>query len=59
MVLSDFAMIAADTARSKAYIQAMIQGEKLPAMCIIYSGNCKRMEERDRKSTRLNSSHMA
>jgi Methionyl-tRNA formyltransferase len=46
MVLSDFAMIAADTARSKAYIQAMIQGEKLPAMCIIYSENCKRMEER-------------
>lgn len=46
MILSDFAMIAADTARSKAYIQAMIQGEKLPAVCIIYAENCDEMREK-------------
>ena len=31
MILDDFAMIAADTARSKAYIQAMIWEKKFPA----------------------------
>lgn len=48
MILGDFAMIAANTARSKAYIQAMIQGEKLPAVCIIYSENCGEMKEKAR-----------
>ncbi len=45
MILSDFAMVAADTARSKAYIQAMIREEKYPALCIIYSEDCEGMGE--------------
>jgi len=46
MILGNFAMIAADTARSKAYIQAMIWAKKHPAVCIIYSEECKEMEEK-------------
>lgn len=46
MILDDFAMIAADTARSKAYIQAMIWEKKFPAVCIIYSEDCGEMRRK-------------
>lgn len=37
MVLKDFALLAADTARTKAYLHAMIQENLLPGICIVYS----------------------
>lgn len=49
MILDNFAMIAADTARSKAYIQMMIQEKKFPAVCIIYSEDCGEMKGRAEK----------
>lgn len=46
MILKEFALIASDSARTKAYLQAMIQANKLPAVCIIYSDDCESMKER-------------
>lgn len=45
MVLKDFALLAADTARTKAYLHAMIKENMLPEMCIIYSENISKMQE--------------
>lgn len=45
MVLKDFALLAADTARTKAYLNAMIQENILPGMCIAYSDNISKMQE--------------
>lgn len=45
MVLNDFALLASDTARSKAYLQAMIQRNKLPAICIVYSDDLQKITE--------------
>ena len=45
MVLKDFALLAADTARTKAYLNAMIQENILPGMCIAYSDNISNMQE--------------
>lgn len=44
MILEEFALLASDTHRSKAYLQAMIQEEKLPAICIVYSDNISKMQ---------------
>lgn len=44
MILEDFALLASDTARTKAYIQAMIHEEKIPKVCIVYSDDIKKMQ---------------
>ena len=44
MILEEFALLASDTARTKAYLQAMIREEKLPAICIVYSDNIGKMQ---------------
>ncbi len=45
MVLKDFALLAADTARTKAYLHAMLQRKLLPAMCIVYSEDISKMQK--------------
>lgn len=45
MILEKFALLASDTARSKAYLQAMIREQKLPGMCIVYSDHILKMKE--------------
>lgn len=45
MILEEFALLASDTARTKAYIQAMIQEKRLPQICIVYSDNISKMEK--------------
>ena len=45
MVLEDFALLAADTARTKAYLHAMIKENMLPGICVIYSENISKMQE--------------
>lgn len=49
MVLGDFAMLAADTARTKAYLHAMIQENILPGMCVVYSDSISKMQDDARK----------
>lgn len=44
MILEEFALLAADTVRTKAYLQAMICEEKLPAICIVYSDHISKMQ---------------
>lgn len=44
MILKEFALLASDSARSKAYLQAMIQANKLPSVCIVYSDDCGSMK---------------
>lgn len=45
MILEEFALLASDTARTKAYLQAMVREEKLPGICIVYSDHISRMKE--------------
>ena len=45
MILEEFALLASDTARSKAYLQAMIRAERLPGMCIVYSEDISGMQK--------------
>lgn len=45
MILEEFALIASDTARSKAYLQAMIKAERLPGMCLVYSEDISGMRK--------------
>ena len=45
MILEKFALLASDTARSKAYLQAMIREQTLPGMCIVYSDHILKMKE--------------
>lgn len=45
MILDEFALLASDTARTKAYLQAMVYEQKLPGMCIIYSDHISKMKE--------------
>ncbi len=45
MILDEFALIASDTARSKAYLQAMIREERLPGMCVVYSEDISGMRK--------------
>lgn len=45
MILEEFALLAADTARTKAYLQAMIHEEKLPGICVVYSDHIFEMQK--------------
>lgn len=45
MILKNIALIAADTSRTKAYLQAMIMANVLPEICIIYSDDIQKMQE--------------
>lgn len=45
MILNDFALLASNTARSKAYLQAMIQENRLPSMCIVYLDNILKLRK--------------
>lgn len=45
MVLENFALLAADTARTKAYLHAMIRENMLPSMCVIYSDGIPKMQQ--------------
>lgn len=37
MILKDFALIASDTSRTKAYLQLMIKNDIRPELCVIYT----------------------
>lgn len=52
MIMKEFALLASDTARTKAYLQAMIREEKLPGMCIVYSDDISEMKEEAEKYRR-------
>lgn len=43
MILKGLALLASDTARTKAYLQAMIQAKLLPELCIVYSDHLDSM----------------
>ena len=45
MILEDFALLASDTARTKAYIQNMMKEELFPKICIVYSDDINKMQE--------------
>lgn len=45
MTLGKFALLASDTARTKAYLQMMIREDKLPGICVVYSDNIFKMQE--------------
>lgn len=49
MILEEFALLASDTARTKAYLQAMIREEKLPGLCVVYSDNISGMRKEAEK----------
>lgn len=44
MELNDFALLASDTARTKAYLQMMVKEDLRPAMCIVYVDDRHRVE---------------
>lgn len=44
MILEEFALLASDTARTKAYLQVMLHENKLPGKCIVYSDNIIKMQ---------------
>lgn len=52
MILEEFALLASDTARTKAYLQAMIREEKLPGICVVYSDDILGMKEEAEKYQR-------
>lgn len=54
MILEEFALLASDTARTKAYLQAMIREEKLPGLCVVYSDHIAGMKEEAEKYQRNN-----
>jgi len=45
MIINDIAIIASDTARTKAYIQMMCKEGFLPGACIVYTDDIKKMQE--------------
>lgn len=45
MIMENFALLASDTTRTKAYLHAMIQENMLPGMCVVYSDNIFKMQE--------------
>lgn len=49
MILEEFALLASDTARTKAYLQAMICENKLPGICVVYSDHISEMKEEAEK----------
>ena len=52
MILEEFALLASDTARTKAYLQMMIRENKLPGMCVVYSDHISEMKEEAEKYQR-------
>lgn len=56
MILEEFALLASDTARTKAYLQAMIREDMLPGICIVYSDDIEKMqlEQEQYQGTNLN-----
>jgi methionyl-tRNA formyltransferase len=44
MRLSEFALLASDTARTKAYLQAMIRADMLPNCCVLYTEDFPKMK---------------
>ena len=54
MILEEFALIASDTARTKAYLHVMLQENKLPGMCIVYSDNISKMQQEARQYNKNN-----
>ena len=44
MILDDFALLASDTARTRAYIQMMVKEDLIPSLCIVYTDNSQKME---------------
>ena len=56
MILRDIAMLAANTARTKAYLQKMINENMLPAVCIVYTNDLQSLEnEAERYETTTSS----
>lgn len=45
MILHDIALLASDTSRTKAYLQLMIQEEKIPSLCIVYAEDISKLEK--------------
>jgi len=45
MILNEFALLASDTARTKAYLQAMAAEDLLPGVCIIYSDDTGKVQK--------------
>jgi len=45
MILEEFALLASNTARSKAYLQAMIREKKMPEKCIVYADDIFKLKE--------------
>jgi methionyl-tRNA formyltransferase len=45
MTLSDIALLASDTSRTKAYLQAMIKKNMLPGSCVVFSDNLSKMKQ--------------
>lgn len=43
-IFNDFALLASDTARTKAYIQMMVKEGLLPSKCVVYTDDFERME---------------
>lgn len=54
MILEEFALLASDTARTKAYLQAMIKEDMLPGMCIVYSDDINKMQSEEEQYQRIN-----
>lgn len=44
MILKEFALLASDTTRTKAYLQVMIHENRLPEKCIVYSDDIMKMQ---------------
>ncbi len=45
MILDEFALLASDTVRTKAYLQMMIKEEVLPGICVVYSDDIEKMKK--------------
>lgn len=45
MIVRNLALLASDTARTKAYIQKMIHNDLIPEICVVYSDDLKKLED--------------
>ena len=45
MIVRNLALLASDTARTKAYIQEMIHNDLIPEICVVYSDDLKKLED--------------
>lgn len=55
MILEEFALLASDTARTKAYLQAMIKEDILPGICVVYSDDLTKMQSEEEQYQVTNS----